>query len=398
MIATEGVPAPTKVQGLAYVDRSSGRIEYAYREAEVGNPLAGEPWAIDAISPVLGGPTEEVDWPSLAMDSVTATPYVVYQHSDEEQFSLWLSSYVGAGAGDCGTGLAWQCENITEICELGPTDVLGLELGGVFGMAADTVHVLAHSSTLLDIRKDLETDQWSCATVGGTQDHQVALVYGDSISMRHEFDGRLKPQVTFRGESAGGDQGQYFRAMLDYDGLPLPAWGDEEQVALTWGSSLAFSSMARLDYGLSDVVPAPTGHGQPALVSVPQHLIMYDGDHFTCLVVGLGPGWLMEYRVAADESGSTWSNPELMIGGQPCTPSMDAGWDGDPYVAYVDQSVGNVMVTTRRPGPGWQVAETAGLGGIEPSLAVDYDDGSITIAYRELASNDLVVVDGAWVD
>ncbi len=75
---------------------------------------------------------------------------------------------------------------------------------------------------------------------------------------------------------------------------------------------------------------------------------------------------------------------------------MDAGWYGNPYIAFVEQTTGDIMVTTRRPGPGWHPAQEVAPTGSMPSLAYDYDGGSIAIAYRDKSGLDIVVADGWW--
>lgn len=88
----------------------------------------------------------------------------------------------------------------------------------------------------------------------------------------------------------------------------------------------------------------------------------------------------------------------MIYDGKPCHPSLDIGWDGNPYVAFADQNNDAVVITTRRPGTGWALPNTVAHSGTTPSLAYDHDDGMITIAYHDHGTRDLVVVDGGWAE
>ncbi|MCH9688898.1 MAG: hypothetical protein K0V04_46120 [Deltaproteobacteria bacterium] len=401
-IATQGFPAPTKINGLAYVDEASNSIRYAQRHVEVGDYLATATWTTEDVDFPTIFPAVTYDWPALAMDPVTGRPYIVYSIANK----LWLATRVGPGGGNCGTGLAWQCESISAACE---TPVYGLfgkpqvELGGVFGMEADTVHIVNPGSSLLDIRKDLENDEWTCTVVPSAS--TLTAIHGDNYrcdttSFRHESDDRIRPQVAYYGDtwpSTPRLTGLIFRSLQLFVDIPVPAWSLEYLVSLLPTSlKLGMLSVARLDDGLASNAPSHTGFGVPAIASVAlQHVVFDANEAWSCGGLDFLP-YDLEYRVAEEVLGSSWTNSEVAYTGEPCWPSMDIGWGRHPYVTFVEQTTDEIMVTTRRPGVGWRPAQTVAPNGVMPSIAYDYENGTIAIAYKDIAQFEVAVVDGIW--
>lgn len=400
-IATQGFAAPTKLNGLAYVDATTNDIRYAQRQVEVGDSLATAQWAFEDVGFAFTLPSDVVDWPGLAMDPVSGRPYIAYSANGE----LWLSTRVGLGGGNCGTGLAWFCESISAACE---TPVYGvgtpqIEMGGTFGMEADTVHIIDVGSSFLDIRKDLENDAWTCTPVPSDVEPHFSNIDTDSTSIRHEYDDRVKPQVVYNANKTPPNptiakhSNLFFRTLFDYD-ANVPTWSFEHEASvLSRGLFHGMPSVALLDDGLSSYPPSPTGFGVPAIASVGLEFYLVDPNEVvSCLGPGGGTPWDLEYRVATGATGSSWAAPESAYSGEPCWPAMDVGWSGQPYVAFVEQSTGEIMVTTRHAGLGWGSAESVAPTGVMPSIAYDYDNGTIAIAYKDASALEVAVVDGTW--
>ncbi len=407
VVATQGVLGPTKMQGLVYKDAAQGKIAYASREAPVGDALVTQSWSVQTVSPVpiaFGN----LAVPRLAMDPATGTPYVLYVGgSFGASETLWLSSYVGTGAGNCGSSLAWLCENVTEICEL--AEVLStsplLELGGAYGAASDTVHIIDLESGFMHIRKDLETNDWACDDVSGSAGPYLSEPYrADSMVIRHEFDERVKPQVAYLAHREGSEQDPlqfFFRSLLNYAGTPLPPWSwtDENPIGLTSESiRWTYPSLALVDDGLSGPAPSLTGYGLAAVAYLEQDDIDTSGPAVACIAPRGTSSWPLQYKKAWDVSGWLWEASEVVTDGEPCHPSLDVGWDGNPYVAFADQATDGIALTTRRPITGWEPPQLVAADASTPSIAYDPDDGSISIAYHDIVARDVVVVDGWWVE
>ncbi len=346
--------------------------------------------------------------PRLAMDPVVGTPYVLYVGgSFGASETVWLSSYVGAGAGNCGSFSAWLCENVTQICELPqvPSTSPLLELGGPLGAPSDTVHIIDLESGFVHIRKDLETNDWACGDVSGSAGPYFSEPYrADSMVIANEFDERVKPQLTYlahRDGSASDPVEFLFRSLLNYVGTPLPPWSwtEEFPIGLTSQSTRwTFPSLALIDDGLSLPTPSLTGYGLPAVAFLEQHAIGTRGTTVACSGPQGASSWPLQYRKAFGASGWIWEAAQIVTTGEPCHPSLDAGWDGHPYIAFADQATDGVALTTRRPVIGWAMPEQVAADASTPSLEIDPDDDSITIAYHDTLTRDLVVVDGWWAD
>ncbi len=401
-IATQGFATPTKLNGLAYVDTHTQSVRYAQREAPVGSTLVNEPWTIEEVTFPFNVPPAEFNWPALTMDPVTGRPYVAYTLGD----NLWVSTRVGAGMGNCGTASAWLCESISTVCEMpitSPLETPQVELGGTFGMEADTLHIVDVESDMLDIRKDLETGQWSCTSLTSSSGYRWSFMQ-DSTTIRYEYDDRVKPLLAYAVDfEHRGQYALFIRALVDSVGAPVPAplWAEESLAGSAHGSwTPVMPSVTLLDGGLSQPVPEITGFGNPAIVSLrTDHYDAPDpADIISCGGMKDEPGlpWDLLYQEADSHGPVAWPYYEEAYIGEPCWPSMDAGWDGNPYLAFVEQTTGDIMVTTRRDGPGWHPAQKVASFASMPSLAYDYDDGSIAIAYQDKSEFDVVIADGWW--
>ncbi len=399
-IATQGFATPTKLNGLAYVDALTQSVRYAQREAPAGSSLVNEPWTIEEVTFAFNVPPAQFNWPALAMDPVTGRPYVAYTHDD----NVWVSTRVGAAMGNCGTASAWLCESISTVCEMPITSLLEtpqIELGGAFGMEADTLHILDVQTDLLDIRKDLETGQWSCSPVQSGVGPYSPFFMADSTTIRYESDDRVRPLLTYRAAvKAEGESPEalFLRALFDTVVPPYPLWSLESIAGPVPTDTLfdLMPSVTLLDAGLSHPVPSITGFGVPAIASLPMWFFLVDEQDSATCGGGAQPTWDLMYRVAIGDGSSNWATPEPVYNGEPCWPSMDSGWGGHPYLTFVEQTTGDIMMTTRRPGPGWHPVEKVASTGVMPSLAYDYDEGSIAIAYQDKSEFEVVVVDGWW--
>jgi hypothetical protein len=103
----------------------------------------------------------------------------------------------------------------------------------------------------------------------------------------------------------------------------------------------------------------------------------------------------LEFLRAESSIGDAWENPVVAYkNGTPCSPSMAFGWDGIPYIAFHDEEMEEVLLT----GAfffGFESPQHVGFG-INPSIAFDYDDGTVAIAYYDPLQQDLGVADGHW--
>ncbi len=388
VIATHQIVDPIKMNGMTYIDESTRSVRYAHRSTSLGSALANAPWSVQELSPNGGEPGDEISWPNLAMDPVTGRAYVAFRWITDGEWDSWLSTYVGSGAGNCGTSNDWLCENIDEICGLSESYVSPrVELGGVFAAESDTVHILHINPQLIDIRKDLGTGQWTCDPVANSS---PGGLFHDSAVRRHVYDDRLKPQLL---HSTMSDS-TYIRSLIAP--RATAPWSLEKLAA---DSTWFLPSLTRIDHGLSDVPPNISGYGDPAFVSVNPNYTAINNHRITCTDGTPGnPTWELRYQVSGNDAGTSWAPPEQIVVGEPCEPTMDVGWNGDPYVAYIDQTTGDVALTTRRPGPGWLPSSPVAPDAAAPSLAYDYDDGSIAIAYQDVLDLDVIVADGSWTD
>lgn len=404
VVATVGVPVPTKRQGLVWRDGAQWKINFSAREAAVGGTLLDGSWATERASQSSIG--MEFSMPRLAMDPGTGRPYVLYvaRQNSEAPGELWLSTRVGSG-GNCGSGNAWRCENVSDICQLPEIDagVPLLELGGDFGAVADTVHIVDLGPDFLHIRKDLENDEWECDPVWGQQGPYLSEPYrAASMVIRHEHDDRVKPQVTYLAHRDGDEQNpvqMFFRSLLNYVDTPLPpwAWTDEYAIGLTNAAvRWTFPALALVDDGLSAPTPVLTGYGRPAMAYLEQVAVVEGEDAVECTPPGRDLAWPLKYKLASTPSGSLWKRAEVIFEGRPCHPALAVGAEGIPYVAFANQRNGNVVLTIRERETGWQQPESISNSGTTPDLTYDHDDGLITVAFHETSGRDMVVVDGWW--
>lgn len=405
VIATEGVPGPTKINGLVYMDRSTGSIEYAWREVPVGETLSGALWYTQRASWELFPGSEAYRRPDLAMDPVTGRPYVVFVGTEFGSEGVWLSTFVGAG-GNCGTGGQWQCEGLSTICgyeSLGTVEAR-VELGGELGAEADVVHVIFQwipNGLMFHARKDLVEDTWSCTVVPSAYEHRKIL---QSIVSWDEDDDRLKPQVSYTGALAGEiPLSHVMRTYLGPD-TPLPSgWMNEQEISVL-AEPIEYveyggASLSLVDDGLSFPKPERIWAGVPALAAVEDGVFFNSWqDEPSCVDVDGGVPPNLKYYEALDEGGTSWVGPEVITSGLACMPDLEVGRSGYPYVVYVDQETDEIMLTTRRHGPSWSTPESLAGNGSMPSMAYDYDDGTIAVAYYDVVGQALIVLDGWWAE
>ncbi len=404
-------PAGIKVQALAYTAFIEGQgqaVRVAHRSVPVGVPLEEGDWDFSDARYLPANPPyiNHFIRPHLALDRVDATPYVLF--SNNQDFAPRLATYVGDGGGDCGEGLDWECDNLEWACGLEPSHLGGLsygsfrlELESVVGSPADAAHVMLYvyggaDSELVHARKDLNTQTWTCQTVsmpdGGAPGPLLR-----SVSVFHELDGRLKPQIAYPvGWETRLGHRQVVRSLLDYTGTPLPPleWTAETTVKSFEPYAYGTPAMAIRDEGLGPHGAAQlTGIGVPALAEIGAHSAGAS-HHQNC---SSSPGtWTMDYRAAHDTAGSSWDAPEPIFAGRPCAPSMAFGWEMNPYVLFHDDALATLMLTSRRPNEPqlWTTPEVIGIDPTWSDIIVDPDLGTVSAVYLEDGQESFTVTDG----
>ena len=397
-IAADG----TKVQALAYTAEVQGQgqaVRIALRSVPVGTPLEEGDWEFSDAR-YLSASGKSFFRLHLALDRVTARPYVIFNNN--EDFDLRLATFVGDGGGDCGENHDWDCDNIVTACGMehlyasGGFSAPRLELESVIESAADAAHVVFHlqgadGHIVVHARKELATQAWSCQVL--PSEGYWAHHHTRSVAIYHDQDSRLKPQITYAvREGERGEPRQVIRSLLDYSGSPLPPMSWTPEYTVTPFVDYGTPAMAIRDEGLGEQGWASlTGIGVPALVEIGTH--DYNSTYPRCPKPGV---WTMDYRVAQDTAGTSWDSPEPIVAGRPCGPSMAFGWEMNPYVLYRDDALDTLMLTTRRPNEPqlWTSPETVGYSPTWSDVIFDPDLGTVSIAYLEEGESTFTVTDG----
>ena len=518
-------PKRRRSQTLAYQAEFPGlgrALRIARRSVPVGTLLEDGAWTFSDAHYLQPDPPSVPSYArvDLAVDRVTATPYVIFV--DRHGHQLELSRWVGDGNGTCGEGFDWVCEDVLSACGMEEHQLGGaynmpyrIELESELDSPADAAHVMLYvdgptGNDLVHARRDLDGDSWTCqvlaecgagqrdrhavgldlsrvrrapqaadrlpdrgwahgrlevirslldyagtplpplswtSRVGGAYnmpyrieleseldspaDAAHVMLYVDgptgndlvharrdldgdswtcqvlpsagpvngigmqSVSIFHEYDARLKPQIAY--PIAGGRTGrlEVIRSLLDYAGTPLPplSWTAESTIAPAGYPNYGTPALAVRDEGLGGQGEAfLTGIGVPALVEVRR-----DSHSLPPWPSCDEPGtWTMDYRVAEDFAGSSWSAPETIVAGRPCGPAMAFGWDMNPYVIYRDEAQDTLMLTTRRHDVAqpWTEPQTIGDSPTWSDIVFDPDRGTISIVYREYGAESFTVTDG----
>ena len=402
--------AGAKIQGLAYLANNEEQgvsVRYAKREVPLGTPLEEGDWELSDIR-FEAAYNDRFFHPHLAQDAATGTPYATYiGNIGVEPYRLEFASFVGDSNGDCGTNFSWQCENVLSACGMEDERLGGgssarprLELEAALESPADAAHIVFQiedePTALVHARKDFATQSWTCQVMPSSGYVPSTLV--QSTAIYHEFDGRLKPQLTYAvADGRYPEMRQVLRSLLDYSGSPLPplSWTPEYDIQAVSAWKYGTPALAVRDEGLGSQGAAfITGIGVPAVVEV-------QGAGSSSLpawpVCSSNTGtWTLDYRVASDQAGSSWEPAELIVGGRPCAPAMAFGWEMSPHVLYHDDALDTLMLTARRPSEPqlWTTAEFIAADPTWSDIIFDPDVGTVSIVFLELNAEQFTVIDG----